>query len=354
MTPRYSKILEIGPIPPPRAGWGVRIEYVMRELEARGYLTAALDVGPSRKVRRPGCDDVQSAWDYALKVFRYLRQGYRIHTHLNGDSAKAYALVLYSTLLSRLFRRPPVLTWHGGLGARWFPSNGNRLVDAIHTIIFRGSGRIICNDDQVKFHLLRYGLPDSKVVPIPAFSRQYLNYTPMELTPVLAGFTALRAPLLFTYAYFRPEFYLDVLVEALVLLNERYPRFGLVLVGSREGSETFQAQLAARGLTDSVYMTGDLNRDQFLSLLARADLCIRTPVRDGISSSVLEALALGVPVVAAANPLRPAQALTYPFDDPRALADAVTRVLQLPTDQRIPVPPVIRDTVAEEVELLIS
>jgi glycosyltransferase involved in cell wall biosynthesis len=354
MPPRYSKILEIGPIPPPRAGWGVRIEYVLRELQSRGIETAALDVGPSRKVRRPGCDDVQSAWDYAVKVLRYLRRGFRIHTHLNGDSAKAYVLVLYSTLLSRVFGRPAVLTWHGGLGARWFPSNGNRLVDTVHALIFGMSDRIICNDDQVKVHLLKYGVADAKVLSIPAFSRQYLQHTQVAPSGELATFLAARSPVMFCYAYFRPEFYLEVLVDGLQVLVKRFPQVGLVLVGSLDGSGPFREQLAAHGLSEHVYLAGDLDRDAFLSLLARTDLCIRTPVRDGVSSSVLEALALGVPVVAADNPLRPSQVVTYPYDDPRALADAAIRVLSCPKADRLPVPPEIRDTVSEEVELLIS
>ena len=106
VAPRYTKILEIGPIPPPYAGWGVRIGYLLEEMRNRDIEVAALDLGPHRKVKRSHCDQIPSGFAYARKVVRYLRQGYRIHTHLNGESIKAYALVMYSTVLSWLFRRP--------------------------------------------------------------------------------------------------------------------------------------------------------------------------------------------------------------------------------------------------------
>jgi len=350
--PQYAKILEIGPIPPPRAGWGVRIEYLLASMSSGGIECAALDVGANRKVRRKGCDDVQSACDYARKVFGYLRRGYRIHSHLNAESPKAYLLVLVSSVLSCLFGRRSVLTWHGGVPQRWFPRGKNKLVDLVHRVIFGLHQRIICNDDRIKRHIVDYGVPGEKITPIPAFSRQYVQYRTVDLPAPLQAFLADRTPRLFTYVYFRPEFYLPVLVEALATIADELPAFGIVVVGHDEGADDARERIRAAGIQDHVYFAGDLDRDSFLTLLGGSDICIRTPKRDGISSSVLEALALNVPVVAADNPLRPEQAVTYPADDADALAAAVIRVLNAPLDQRRPDSPEIPDTVAREVEIL--
>ena len=349
---RYAKILEIGPIAPPHAGWGVRIGYVLEALKSRDVQTAALDVGPTRKIKRPHCDTVHSSLDYARKVFRYLRSGYRIHTHLNGESPKAYALVLYSTILSWMFRRRAVLTWHGGLGYRFFPSNGNPLVDTIHRTIFRLSERVICNDEIIKRKIMEYGVPEDKVVPIPAFSPQYLEFDRVELSAEIQRFLADHRPTLFCYTYYRPEFYLPELVTALRTLVDGSPRLGLVLVGYTAGSEPIRRRLREEGLENNVCLAGNLGRNEFLTLLEQCDLCVRTHQRDGISSSVLEALALGVPVVAADNPLRPPQVWTYPAEDPAALAQRVQEVLSLPPDARRPQSPEILDTVADEVAIL--
>ena len=352
--PRYRKILEIGPIPPPYAGWGVRIDCVLDALRDRNIETAALDLGANRKVRREKCDHVPSGFAYARKVLHYLLRGYRIHAHLNGESAKAYVLVLYSTLLSWMFRRPAVLTWHGGLGYRWFPSSGNRLVDFVHRRIFRLSETVICNDECVKRHIVAYGVPPQKVLCIPAFTRQYIAFETSPLPPEVARFLERKDPVLFCYAYFRPEFYLPELIEALRTLVDRWPNLGLLLVGFTADSEDIRQRVQAMGLGDHVLFAGDLERAEFLTALSRATLCVRTHQRDGISSSVLEALALGIPVVAAANPMRPPQVVTYQAEEPDDLVRAVTQVLALPQADRIPERPPVNDTVEDEVRILIG
>lgn len=349
---RYPKILEIGPIPPPHAGWGVRCEYLIRALRERGIETAALDLGPNRRIRRDHCDDVQSGWDYAWKVLRYLLRGYRVHAHLNGESVKAYLLVLYSTVMSRIVRRPAALTWHGGLGYRYFPDNGNRVARIVHRMIFGMCETIVCNDELIKEHIVAYGVPADKVVPIPAFSRQYLEFEPATLPAAVEQFTESRSPLLFCYTYFRPEFYMPVLVQALTRLVQTYPSLGIVLVGYAREAEATRRQVNELGLQDHVLFCGDLDRNAFLTLLKRADLYVRTHKRDGISSSVLEALALGVPVVAAENALRPPEVTTYAADDADNLARAVDDVLSPRAERPADTVLELEDTVAREVDLL--
>ncbi len=350
--PRYKKILEIGPIGPPHNGWAVRIDYVLEALTARGIECAALDVGPNRKVKRPGCDDVQSAWDYGRKVFSYLRKGYRIHTHLNAQSGKAYVLVLFSTICSWCVRRPAVLTWHGGLEQRWFPRTKNPFVWLAHRIIFGLSDYVICNDDLLKSDLIACGASKNRVVAIAAFSKQYLEFTAVALDHDLQTFIDSHSPCFYCYTAFRPEFHLSTLLEALTKLRQCFSNYGMVIVGFTEGSQSFQDGIRQNGIADNVLFAGDLDRNEFLTLTTKSDLCIRTPKRDGISSSVLETLALGTPVVAAANPLRPSEVVTYEAEDADGLVEAVRKVMVLSPDERRPTGIDIPDTVGEEIAVL--
>jgi glycosyltransferase involved in cell wall biosynthesis len=80
---------------------------------------------------------------------------------------------------------------------------------------------------------------------------------------------------------------------------------------------------------------------------------LRTPVTDGVASSVLESLALGVPVVACENGTRPAGVITYPPEDGDKMAAAVEYVIRNRADvvarmQRVE----IVDTLTDEVALL--
>jgi len=82
-------------------------------------------------------------------------------------------------------------------------------------------------------------------------------------------------------------------------------------------------------------------------------VCLRTHLSDGVCSSVLEALALGVPVVASENRNRPAGVLTYAGNDPDALAAALDQVLEHRDEVVARLPRVeVRDTLAEEAALL--
>ena len=175
-----------------------------------------------------------------------------------------------------------------------------------------------------------------RIAAIQAFSRQYLQYEPRALDSNVETFLGAHDPLLFCYAVNRPEFHLDVLLEGLGLLRESHPRLGLLLAGCYEANDRLDRQITAAGLGSAVLQLGNLDHDTFLTLMSRADLCVRTPSRDGIASSVLESLALGIPVVAAENPMRPPQVVTYKTTDAADLARAVEGVLALPKQERRP------------------
>jgi glycosyltransferase involved in cell wall biosynthesis len=61
----------------------------------------------------------------------------------------------------------------------------------------------------------------------------------------------------------------------------------------------------------TLLLLGNLTHDGFLSLLSRCFVYLRTPACDGVAASVLESLALKIPVVASANGRRPTGVVTY-------------------------------------------
>jgi glycosyltransferase involved in cell wall biosynthesis len=117
---------------------------------------------------------------------------------------------------------------------------------------------------------------------------------------------------------------------------------------------SFSSTTDELGLRDRMCLVAGLSHDEFLTAMSRSLLYLRTPVTDGVCSSVLEALALGVPVVACDNGSRPRGVVTYPPEDPQALADAVRSVLRAPALARrgFGATTDVPDTVRDEVELL--
>jgi hypothetical protein len=88
--------------------------------------------------------------------------------------------------------------------------------------------------------------------------------------------------------------------------------------------------------------------------MTRSLAYVRTHVSDGVCSSVLEALTLGVPVVACDNGTRPEGVITFPPQDAAALARGVRTALTSGRVTRSAAASDVPDTVKIEVDLLTS
>jgi len=100
-------------------------------------------------------------------------------------------------------------------------------------------------------------------------------------------------------------------------------------------------QLAGRlGVAERVELPGLLPRDDVYRLLGRADAYVSTSRGEGLPLSVLEALAARLPAVLSDIPphrevaAATAAARLVPVGDARAFADALSRLLALPSEQR--------------------
>ncbi len=100
-------------------------------------------------------------------------------------------------------------------------------------------------------------------------------------------------------------------------------------------------QLAGRlGVAERVELPGLLPRDDVYRLLGRADAYVSTSRGEGLPLSVLEALAARLPAVLSDIPphrevaAATAAARLVPVGDARAFADALSRLLALPSQQR--------------------
>jgi glycosyltransferase involved in cell wall biosynthesis len=320
-----GRILQIGNYPPPVCGWSLHTESVQRALLQRGVDARVLDIGPGRHVRKPGCIRVRNGFDYAAKLLAYRLRGFRFQPHVNGDSWKGYTLALAAILIGRLTGEPAVLMFHAGVNQLYFPRKRGFWRHAFK-LLFSASGDVICNFEPVRQAILGYGIPAAKIHPI--FSVQYLTENiPVPLPEAVDSFLRAHKPRLFSYALFRPEFTTEALFEAFADLRREYPRAGLLIAGPREVPHEAEEQMRHLGIESSVLLPGNLSHPEFLTAVKRSDVFVRTPLGDGLCASVIEALSLRVPVVAAENNLRPPSVITYKPGDSADLKLKLSRVL---------------------------
>ena len=313
-----SKILQIGNYPPPMCGWAIQTKLVTEELRRRGHTCEVLKINENRRVKHPDYIDVQGGVDYLVKVLRYAWRGYLLNVHVNGMSKKGYLLALAAVLAGRLAGQPALITFHGGLSQAYFPRPDSYWLRFAFRWLFRLSGGIACDSPSIKRMIEDYGIPHEKVTAIATFSPQYLNFVSQPLSQQVESFLANHGPVFFSYVSFRPEYRLEVLRNAMMQFRRHSPRAGFVWLGFPD-KEMPTAESFVRSWSEderqSLLLLGNLSHGEFLTLLTRCFAYIRTPACDGVSASVLESLALGIPVVASENDRRPVGVITYSEND---------------------------------------
>ena len=360
MTRKRSRILEVTSYPPPRAGWGVRVEFLKRRLEREGHECQVLNIGTSRRIPSPEYETVMNGWDFVRKVFRYAWRGYTVHAHANGDSPTGALLALTAEALARVTASRCVLTFHAGTIQRHFPRSRDGRMVPVFKLLFALPDRIICNSEAVKACIAGYGVNPEKIVPIPAFSRQYIEFTPTCLPPDVEAFFGRFRHVVLSYVRMRPLFFPVTLIEGMAEVMRLRDDVGLLICGGTGHADpgvwpAVQAAVRHHGIEDRICFIDDLDHDAFLTALGRSALYLRTPITDGVASSVLESLVLRVPVVASDNGTRPAGVLTYPAEDGARMAQVVEHVISNRDAVLASVRPIeVPDTLADEVSVLTS
>lgn len=357
---RVCQILEISVYPPPPAGWAVRVEFLKKRLEAEGHKCVVLNLGHARKIPSPEYETVLNGLDYLRKVWRYSRQGYVAHVHLNGTSVKGFVLTFIAEVVNLCWGRRCFMTFHAGVDQIYFPRPKYPWLLPVFWVLFTIPKRIVCNSEAVKQKIQEYGVGEDKIAAIPAFSEQYLEYRAAPLSPEVEAYYQRFAHPLFTYIRIRHGFYLDTLIEGVARLVVRDPEVCLILCGVAGDIDQrlwtdLQERIGRHHLEHRICVIDQLSRAEFLTALHRSRIYVRTPTSDGVCSSVLEALSLGVPVVAAENGTRPVGVITYSATDPDDLANVVSEVLAKRDAIAAALPrPALRDTLGDEVHLLTS
>jgi glycosyltransferase involved in cell wall biosynthesis len=151
-----------------------------------------------------------------------------------------------------------------------------------------------------------------------------------------------QAPLILSVGRLREKKGLDTLIEACRLLRERSVAFACEIVGYGEEQGRLEAMIAVYGLGAHVRLAGKLTREQVIERYARATVYVQPSRvaadgdRDGIPNVLLEAMAMGLPVVATRVSGIPElvhdyrNGLLIEPDDPAELADAVERLILAP------------------------
>ncbi|MFQ5899888.1 MAG: glycosyltransferase [Candidatus Methylomirabilia bacterium] len=256
-----------------------------------------------------------------------------IHSHGKGAG-------LYGRLAGRWVGVPAVHTFHGIHHAK-YPGGVRELYLRLERYLARLSEAVIHVSESQAREAQRLGLAD------PGRSHVVVNGIDAEEVRVLAEQLPLsrqalglsrEAQVLGCVARFDEVKGLDLLVESLRRLADRYPRLALVLVGSGKREGQLHKRVMRAGLAERVQFAGPLAEP--CRLFPLLDLYVSASRGEGLPYALLEAMACGLAVVATrvTGHVDAVQdgvtgLLTRP-EDPEDLAVSVARLLDDPELRR--------------------
>ncbi len=354
------KILQIGPYPPPDSGWSVRIKFLKEGIIKAGHECVVLNTGKNRKIKSNEYVGVENGLDYLKKLIIFRLKGYKFHIHGNAQSVKGPILNIIALFIAIITFHKPAFTFHGGHQQLYFPKeNASPHVYLMLYLVFLFSKIIICNSDYIKSEIVSYGpfINPEKVFPIQAFSIQYLQYKETALPESIEQYIREKKFIVVSYIVLRNGFYIDTLIEFIKNFNSS--DVGFILIGIREPEDEevkkAQKELIVLSKKKKIITISNLSHDEYMSVLKKSHLYLRTYIYDGVSSSVLEALYHGLPVLASENGKRPEDVITYRADDPADLKNKFEYILNnYNSIKRNLKKPVIKDTLKEEINLLVE
>ena len=86
-----------------------------------------------------------------------------------------------------------------------------------------------------------------------------------------------------------------IYIETCIYLHKRYPNLNFTVVG--DGEDLEKAKAMSKSLGNSIRFTGGLSGEKLVNEFMDADLYLFTSYHEGMPTSVLEAMAFGLPVI---------------------------------------------------------
>jgi glycosyltransferase involved in cell wall biosynthesis len=273
--------------------------------------------------RRADADGVYYPGNAFELVRLLLRLRYDVlHLHIGGHLSRR--LLALSVVCCLMPGSKTVLSFHSG-GYPSSPAGKSAAPRTLRGWVMRRFDGIIAVNREIADLFARFGVPAARLRLIPPHSVS--PPPPAPLPDPLARFFNQRQPRLITVGLLEPEYDLALQIDVLAKVLERHPHAGLAIVGSGSLEEMLRQRIAGQPYHDRILLCGDLAHEDTLRAIAGSELVLRTTLYNGDSVSVREALALGKPVIATDNGMRPAGVRLIPAQAPGKLLEAIEAAL---------------------------
>lgn len=295
-----------GIFPPDIGGPATYVPQVATALVQQGHQVAVLTLSEAAggadcypftvtRIRR----GLFKPWRFARTVTALMRAGW------NADLLFVHGLYLESTVANFILHKPLVEKWVGdwawehALQQGWVTSSFEEFQNGwsgwraqcfkvLRSFCARRADALIAPSRYVARALAAWGVASKKITPIyNAVDSQCVAPAKMSLA---AKFKIVTVGRLIAIKQ------IDRIIQAVVNIENA----GLVIVGDGPERQRLESLARDHGMVERIYFAGQKTGKETLELIAASDLFVLNSTHEGLPHVVLEAMRLGVPVVATA------------------------------------------------------
>jgi glycogen synthase len=280
-------------------------------LESPGYTGRVLDIGASRRHRRPDCLSARNPVEFAWRLVSHAARQYVIHLHTSGHNVKSWLVAGACAATGIVNGRKTVVSVGSGLAPEFMRTAGPA-TRALIKVTLALTQIVICRNERTRNAMIAFGVPADRIAILSGFYGVGPG-RPREIPSRITEFLRRHSPVLAVMASGGPEYGIPLVVEAASSLRAVHPRLGVLLIGAEDPAD--------RSAEGHLLWTGELAHDVVLDVMRQVNTFVRPTYFDGDASSVREALALGVPVVASDTDFRPEGVVLFRRGDAQDLTE---------------------------------
>jgi len=285
--------------------YGIHFHGIERKYDFQAFNLLARNITcypPISLIRKP----TALYWEnlYALNVAKVVEKNdlNLIHAHF------AYPEGLVGLLAKRKTNKPLLITCHGydinvvpeiDYGIRL-----SRKYDALVQRTLKNADAIICVSNNLKKEILKLGVNAEKVFVV--FNAVDLEVFKPPEKHELNDIKEIKEKLfevgkddflILNARHLRPVYGIEYLIYATKIVTERVKNVKFIILGEGELKEKLNVMIQSMRLQKHVKLVGKIPRTLMPKLMRTSSLYVNTSLADGMSPSMLEACASGIPIV---------------------------------------------------------
>lgn len=327
-----------GIYPDKTGGAEIHLFYVCRELAERGYRVFV--ISPTSKLSTRASDTdipfVRSyirLWPKPFATLSYMVKSFvesfklKQHIKIVHAHTASYPVIATAFLFSLLTHRPYIVTCLGSdirIASRRFLQKTSQML-----FLHKAKKILVVSNEISEILGLQYGLPKRQIITV---GTGYDDRVLQELRDTKVPIEAKKSFHIINVANLRAEKDQLTLLQSFASLRKNIKEVRLSLVGDGPLRRQLERFVAQHGMHDVEFL-GKLSHEEALKHIATADAFILTSVEEGMPTVIIEALALGKPVIATAIGGIPeviqdgVNGILVPPRSPKRIAKALERLI---------------------------